>query len=163
MRSLGLALILTLAACSAPGSVPSPSPSASTRNLDCADAIEPIATPPAGYTEVLAAVAVNANEQSEVSKGDEVYRLFAKTGLAVRAGQASTLSVTGRVAILWGNGARPWATTLKIPACPAKGGLDWLIYPGGFALDQPRCVPLIVQAGGERQAVPMPIGTTCPP
>ncbi len=80
----------------------------------------------------------------------------------VRAEQESTLTVRGRVGIRWGNQPLPWASTLQIPACPAKGGADWLVYPGGFSVDEPQCVPLVVKADGKQQTRSMPVGTACP-
>jgi hypothetical protein len=45
--------------------------------------------------------------------------------------------------------------------CASAGG-GWLAYAGGFWIDHPACVPIIVRAGGKQQQVDIGVGTACP-
>ena len=42
-----------------------------------------------------------------------------------------------------------------------EGG-KWLAYAGGYWIDHPACVPIIVRTGGKQQTVHIGIGTPCP-
>ncbi|WP_143047236.1 hypothetical protein [Amycolatopsis xylanica] len=69
-----------------------------------------------------------------------------------------------RVSISWGNRAAEWTTSLRIPACPvphSESG-SWLVFPGGFLVDEPACVPLEVGSGSEVRTVHVSVGTPCP-
>jgi hypothetical protein len=56
----------------------------------------------------------------------------------------SAMMLAGRVAVHWG---QPATTG------PGQGRHPWLVHPGGFTLDEPQCVNLVVEAGGEKQTV----------
>ncbi|WP_250002765.1 hypothetical protein [Actinoplanes sp. M2I2] len=151
------------AARSAPPPVPSAPPppfSAAAGAIDCAHDLG--ARPPSeGYPLVLDAVALptavlQANESGEPG------RLFAKTGLLVRAGTAVELSVApeaaGDVIIGWGSPG-PKGTTVRVPACPdAKG---WVVFAGGYTVSEPVCVPLIVRVGDREQRAEVSVGVSC--
>ena len=93
----------------------------------------------------------------EPNESGEPGRLFAKTGLLVKAGTAVELTVarapgskeaaevTAGVTIGWGSPG-PEGTTIRVPACPSANG--WLAFAGGYTVTEPTCVPLIVRSGG---------------
>jgi hypothetical protein len=93
-------------------------------------------------------------------------RLFAKTGLLIKPGASFELVVPGayadRVGIGWGNGPITPTRRFVVAHCADSGGTDWLAYPGGYWIDHPACVPLIVTAGGHQQQVHIGLGTNCP-
>ncbi|WP_329252000.1 hypothetical protein OG417_08140 [Actinoallomurus sp. NBC_01490] len=105
--------------------------------------------------------------QAARAEGAGPHRLFAKTGLLVHAGREGSLTVpaswAARLSIAWGNHAPAWTTVLHIPACPAPPAATgrWLVFPGGFSLDQAACVPLRVRAGRETATVHVPVGAPC--
>jgi hypothetical protein len=96
--------------------------------------------------------------------GNGPLRLFAKTGLLVRPGTTFELIVPGqfasRLSIGWGAPGTPSHRVL-VGNCAGTGG-GWLAYAGGYWVDHPACVPIIVRAGGKQQQVHIGIGTACP-
>jgi hypothetical protein len=89
--------------------------------------------------------------------------LFAKAVLVLRADAEFDLEVPPALAphvrIGWGNPGTP-GTKLHVNACASRNG--WMWYPGGYWVDKPVCLPLIVRAGGQEETVNIPIGVGCP-
>jgi hypothetical protein len=147
---------------------PDPSPISDGVVLDCGWPIDTLPAPVQGYSAVLDAIAFDTRIlQADDGGGNDPHRLFAKTGLLVHAGRTASLAVaegwTDRVSIAWGNHAAEWTTTLHIPACPATpAGEDrWLVYPGGFSLDTPACIPLQVRTGDQVTTIHVAVGAPC--
>lgn len=101
---------------------------------------------------------------SRSGDGNGPLRLFAKTGLLIKPGTTFQLIVparfTSRLSIGWGAPGTP-SHRLLVGNCPGTGG-GWLAYAGGYWIDHPACVPLIVRAGGRQQQVRIGVGTACP-
>ncbi|MDR2985751.1 MAG: hypothetical protein LBV34_13020 [Nocardiopsaceae bacterium] len=102
--------------------------------------------------------------QTSVSgRGKGPLRLFAKTGLVIRPGTTFELVIparfTSRLSIGWGPSGAPSHKVL-VDNCTAGSG--WLAYAGGYWIDHPACVPIIVRAGGKQQQVHIGVGTACP-
>lgn len=97
--------------------------------------------------------------------GNGPLRLFAKTGLFFRPGTTFELIVPARFAsrlrIGWGNPGTP-SQTVDVSNCASPGGGGWLAIAGGYWIDHPACVPIIVRAGGKQQQVHIGVGTACP-
>lgn len=98
------------------------------------------------------------------------HQLFIKSALSIRAGQPATLAVPAgwiqHVAVEWGTSTRRWTTKLTIPACPPAAGDrgPWIDFPGGFAVDHPLCVPLVLAASGRSTTIHEALaGAHCPP
>lgn len=92
---------------------------------------------------------------------------FIKVGLAVHRGAEFTIEVPpswqDRMRIGWGNEGYTFANTLKVPGCvPESDGAQWLVFPGGFWLAEPDCVPLKIQTAGRTRTIHVPIGERCP-
>jgi len=135
--------------------------------LDCGSFIGGHA-PPASMQVVLGVVALPASPrysalQTSLS-GDGPLRLFAKTGLLVKPGTTFELIVpapfTSRLGIGWGSPATP-GDRLLVDNCAGTGG-GWVAFAGGYWVDHPACVPVIVRAGGKEQQVHIGVGTACP-
>jgi hypothetical protein len=96
--------------------------------------------------------------------GSGAPRLFAKTGLVIRPGTTFELIVPApfadRLRIGWGSPGTP-SHRVMVSNCPNPGG-GWLAYAGGYWIDHPACVPIIVRAGGKQQTVHIGLGTPCP-
>jgi hypothetical protein len=96
--------------------------------------------------------------------GSGALRLFAKTGLVIRPGTTFELIVPARFAdrlrIGWGSPGTP-SHRVVVSNCPNPGG-GWLAYAGGYWIDHPACVPIIVRAGGKQQEVHIGVGAPCP-
>jgi hypothetical protein len=96
--------------------------------------------------------------------GSGALRLFAKTGLVIRPGTTFELIVPAgfadRLRIGWGSPGTP-SHRVAVSNCPDPGG-GWLAYAGGYWIDHPACVPIIVRAGGKQQEVHIGVGTPCP-
>lgn len=96
--------------------------------------------------------------------GNGPLRLFAKTGLLIRPGTTFELIVpsrfTSRLSIGWGMPGTP-SHRLLVSNCAGTDG-RWLAYAGGYWIDHPACVPVIVRAGGRQQQVHIGVGTACP-
>jgi hypothetical protein len=107
----------------------------------------------------------DALQAGDSGLGDPAEKLFAKTGLTVKAGSSFTIAVRAdhadRARIGWGNPGRP--TTRLTVSCPVtSSGGTWLNFAGGYWVSSPMCLPLIVQTAGRRQQVMVGIGTPCP-
>lgn len=92
---------------------------------------------------------------------------FQKIGLAMKVGTAFTLSVSAEMRdsmkIGWSNSGYTLADELVIPGCSsAQANASWLVYPGGFWLKEPGCVPPEVTTDQTTQTIYIPIGKPCP-
>jgi hypothetical protein len=105
-----------------------------------------------------------ALQTSLSGQGTGALRLFAKTGLVIRPGTEFELIVparfTSRLSIGWGNPGTP-SHRVVVDNCLNPGG-GWLAYAGGYWIDHPACVPIIVRAGSEQQLVHIGVGRACP-
>ena len=50
---------------------------------------------------------------------------------------------------------------VRVGNCAGTGG-GWAAFAGGYRVDHPACVPVIVRAGGKEQQVHIGVGTACP-
>jgi hypothetical protein len=104
--------------------------------------------------------------QTALTGDAEPGRLFAKTGLIVKASTTFDIVVPAkyadRLGIGWGGAPSVPTSRLTVTDCPNPGGSGWLVYPGGYWIDHPACVPLIVKADGKEQQVHIGLGTACP-
>ncbi len=178
---------LTLAACSsspappatplpstptAASAAPSPNPSSTiaTATLRCSDVVgtDP---PSADLRQLEGVVAFPSTSQPALQTSQTgaagKRRLFAKFGLLVRAGQSMVIvaSDPDHVAMGWGN---PGTITsaLIIPGCPepanSSPGSEWLAFAGGYYVDRPQCIGLIVTRAGQEHTVRIGVGAPCP-
>lgn len=92
-------------------------------------------------------------------------RLFAKTGLFVRPGARLTVSVPSNQAqrpyIGWGNPAKSLSREVVVPACPGPAH-QWLAWPGGYWIEHPACVSVVVHTDSRQRTVRIGLGTPCP-
>jgi hypothetical protein len=138
-------------------------------NLDCSAPIDVVSSPTGPQRGILDVVGLDITStlQAVRAEGAGPHRLFAKTGLLVRAGREGSLTVPAswatRLSIAWGNHAAEWTTGLRIPVCPAPPAASgrWLVFPGGFSLDKAACVPLQVSAGKKTITVHVSLGAHC--
>lgn len=90
------------------------------------------------------------------------HRLFAKTGLVIRPGTTFEVIVparfTSRLSIGWDTPS----SRVVVSGCARPDGGGWLGYVGGYWIDHPACVPIIVSAGGRQQQVAIGLGKACP-
>lgn len=138
--------------------------------LRCADYIDDSA-PIGSLQVVLGVVALPASPRygalgtALLSSGQGPHRLFAKTGLVIKPGATFELvvpaSLAGRLGIGWGSPAVPDPQVL-VDKCANPAGTGWLAYAGGYWIDHPACVPIIVKAGGRQQTVHVGVGAACP-
>ncbi len=132
-----------------------------TMELDCRAVIDLLDTPPDSYVPVLDAVALPGPETPHnIGRIDiESGLRFAKTGLLVRAGVASTITVTDSDRRI-GWGSTEIARRIEIPAC--VGAAEWLVYAGGFWVPDPACMTLTVETEDGSDKISFPIDTPCP-
>jgi hypothetical protein len=131
-----------------------------TAELDCRATIDLVHMPPDEYISVLDAVALPGPEiPHEIGRIDNESGLgFAKAGLLVRPGTASAITVANLDHRI-GWGSTDAAQRMDIPAC--DGGADWLVYAGGFLVPEPACLTLVVESGGDRSEIRIPIDAPC--
>jgi len=132
-----------------------------TMELDCQATIDLIDTPPDDYRTVLDAVALpGPGTPHEIGRTDEASGLgFAKAGLLVRAGIASTITVADlEHRIGWG--ITETAQRIAIPPC--AGAAEWLVYAGGFYVPEPACMTLNVETENGSDKMRFPIDAPCP-
>jgi hypothetical protein len=143
------------------------------RDLPCGEFIS--TQPPAhDMRVVLGVVALATSPQSRralqtARSGlhDPAARLFAKSGLDIRAGARLGLIVPDplrdQFSIGWGNaGEGHRGTTIAVDACTGPPGAKWLAYAGGYYVHDPICAPLIVAAHQQRSRVRIGVGKACP-
>ncbi|GLY77069.1 hypothetical protein [Actinoallomurus iriomotensis] len=138
-------------------------------NLDCSGPIDMVSSPTGPQRGILDVVGLDITSTLQVGRTDGIgpHRLFAKTALLIHAGREGDLTVptswATRLSIAWGNHAPEWSTDLHIPACPAPPAASgrWLVFPGGFSLDEAACVPLQIRAGKETATVHVSVGARC--
>ncbi|MCO8271130.1 hypothetical protein M1L60_11050 [Actinoplanes sp. TRM 88003] len=140
-------------------SAPTGSPSGDARpdSVDCAHDIGG-RPPDDNFRLVLDSVAL-PTRVLEAHDSGEPGRLFAKTGLLVRADRAIEMTVTTPgVTLGWGSPG-PEGTTIRVPPCPSPQG--WLAFAGGYEVTAPTCVALTVRAGGREQQAEVSVGAEC--
>jgi len=137
--------------------------------LKCGDYID--AQPPPPDFQIVLGVVALPTSPSHAALGtsaggpDPSLRLFAKTGLVIKAGTNFELIVPDQpadhLAIGWGQNSTP-SRRVIVANCPDGRHTGWLAYPGGYWLSAPACVSLIVRASGKDQFVHIGLGTPCP-
>jgi hypothetical protein len=132
-----------------------------TMELDCQATIDLIDKPPDTYQPVLDAVALpGPGTFHQIGRTDEDTGLgFAKTGLLVRAGTASTITVADSDQRI-GWGTTETAQRIVIPPC--AGAAEWLVYAGGFYVPEPACMTLNVETEDGSDEMLFPIDAPCP-
>ena len=136
--------------------------------LKCADQIGWHAPAP-GFSVVFGRVALPTKKSLGAVKlhpKNPHSRYWAKQGLGVKPGTSFELVVpaawASRLTIQWGNPGTP-TTHLWVTNCHSKkAGAHWLAFAGGYTVDKPACVPLVVKAGGRQRTVHIGVGKACP-
>jgi len=142
--------------------------------LDCQMPIGSAASPPEYVTSIRGAVALQTSTSNrralQTSRDRDAaassQRYFAKSPLFVRTeGTSAAIRVArrarGHVALSWGNTDHDSIATREFTVGPCPGGGEWIVFPGGFYVDKPRCVELIVRASGRDQRVTIGVGSPC--
>lgn len=96
--------------------------------------------------------------------GDDGLR-FAKTGLLVREGAQAELAVPnewqGKLSMTWGQFTEG-TERIDVKPCAVEDPLgEWLFFAGGYLIDAPACVDLMVRTGDSTNSVSVPIGASC--
>jgi len=108
-----------------------------------------------------------ALQTSLTGESNAPLRLFAKTGLVIKSRTSFELIVPNQIAhhfsIGWGGAPSIPTHRVVISNCaPAGNGSGWLAYVGGYWIDHPACVPLIVKVGARQKQVRIGLGRPCP-
>ena len=167
------AAVVLVTACTPDGPAPvapTPPPSsaaASPGTVPCEHAIAHLATLSPTATDVLGVAGLPTGRVLQGTRVEDGW-FWAKQGLEVRVGAAVEVSVAPEAVeharIGWGSPA-PRGTTARIAGCPqpgCTGDCGWLAFAGGYWVDDPMCVPLIVRAGGREARVSVAVGEGCP-
>lgn len=97
---------------------------------------------------------------------DPAARLFAKSGLEIRAGARLRPIVPDRLrdqfSIGWGNARESHRTTITVDSCAGPPGARWLAYAGGYYVRDPFCASLLVAAHRQQRRVWIGVGKACP-
>jgi hypothetical protein len=144
--------------------------SPSVQHLDCSDYIGAHPVVP-GLQVVLGVVALPISTagpalQTARTGDTSIPRLFAKTGLLVRAGTDFQIVVPrgsgNRLGIGWGSSASP-SKAVVVSHCPrAHLPVKWIAFAGGYWLDHPACVRLEVRTADRQRSVRLGLGAPCP-
>lgn len=144
----------------------SPLPAGGQGTIPCDSVIGSAVAPPPGLTVVVDDVALPLQRALDPSPtgGSGSPRLFAKQGLLVRAGAQPELRVPAdwesRAWIGWGNPAGP-ASFVTVSACSPSGSDPWIAFAGGYYVDEPACVPIVVRSAGRETTVRVGVGVAC--
>ena len=128
--------------------------SVSQNSLSCADAAATTQSLDPGATAVLGQISLAGDDGvrplSMVSSGrdDDSQRLWTKAPLLTYGDREVALEVPEgeRFWLGWGNPASP-TRRMTIQGC---SGASWTVFAGGFWIDSPKCVHLIVRTSGQR-------------
>jgi len=176
---LGLFLIALVGACTSgdpatrtaapPSAAPTSAPPPPTTALgpdevNCDHSIATLKTPTSGTRVVLGAVALPTAVLQPVPVDG---RFWSKRGLEVLAGAVVEISVApeaaGHASIVWGNarepGSRQTVNGCTVLGCAADCG--WLAFAGGYWVDAPACVPIVVRSNGREERVGVAVGAPC--
>jgi hypothetical protein len=135
--------------------------------VGCDQIIDRTARPLAGgYRRVLGVIAAPPAYIPQVVENDDPsWPFWEKSGMVIRAG-STPIDVRvpakwrNRAAITWGNG-RPAVSAIRFTPCPSPTGV-WNAYAGGFLMrTRGACIPLVFEAGRERQVVRFGVGVRC--
>jgi hypothetical protein len=137
--------------------------------LRCADSSTAFDQPPADRQVLFDQVALPTHKALQTNRSgdlDFAGRLFAKAGLYIASGSSFSLIVpadwVGRLTIGWGSPGQR-TTHLYVRDCAASAlQKHWLAFAGGFWIDQPACVPLLVKTASQQQTVQIGLGAPCP-
>ena len=152
---------------------PRDTPASGARDLPCDEFIA--TRPPAHDMRVVLGVVAlptsphsrRALQTARSDLHDPAARLFAKSGLDVRAGARLRLIVPdplrNQFSIGWGNASEGHrGTTIAVDGCTGPQGAKWLAYAGGYYARDPFCAPLIVAAHQQQRRVRIGVGEACP-
>ena len=136
--------------------------------VECLHAIGEQPAPTSATTVFLGDVALETGRRLRPDKAggnDSPHPLFAKSGLMVRNGAVVDIEVVpapgNGTSIGWGNG-RPSAGAVRVPGCTTgPTETSWVTFPGGYHVDRPGCVTLIVRSRGLQTKVHVPVGADC--
>jgi hypothetical protein len=142
----------------------------SSGSLDCSADILTHGRSPS-YRVVVGAVALQAWPAAGVLHASADHtpgapRLFAKTGLLVRAEVPSTITVEASphhvVEMGWRNGSVVPTRRVVVPPCHRDGTSRWLAFPGGYWVSRPGCLTVTVRSRGRADSVRVAVGAPCP-
>ena len=90
--------------------------------------------------------------QTSPAGTDPAAGLFAKQGLVVRIGALVDLRIgdasVGHAGIGWGNpGTDGDHVRVEATNCHAPSTAQWVAFAGGYYVNEPMCVPIVVEAG----------------
>ncbi|MEA2000707.1 MAG: hypothetical protein U9N84_02280 [Actinomycetota bacterium] len=159
-------LVLTACTSSDPGTIIA---EVRTSTLVCSSMIDSSLDLPSSYTDILGVVALPTSESApaalQVNRDDKappIERYWAKTGLVVMAGRSFELRIAddlvGSAAMGWGS---PAQMVERVVDGGCEGGSGWVAYPGGFVVDEPRCIRITVKSGNDEQTVDIGVGAPC--
>jgi hypothetical protein len=132
--------------------------------VDCEHSIATIKAPTPGTRVVLGVVALPVDVLQPVPVDG---RFWSKRGLEVLSGAVAEISIApeaaGHAWIEWGNPPEP-ATVQRVNGCPVPGcaaGCGWLAFAGGYWVDAPTCVPIVVRSNDREARVGVAVGAAC--
>jgi hypothetical protein len=164
------ALACVLTACTGdPVTVPTSAPTLpvppSSDALRCGDAIDVMNAPPSDRTVVLGVIALPTTRVLQASPSGSAPRLFAKDGLVVRVGARVVLRIgdawVEHARIAWGNPGTASDQVRVAPTDCTGAASRWVAFAGGYYVDEPTCLPIVVESGATRQVVYIPVGAAC--
>jgi hypothetical protein len=125
----------------------------------------------APFGDAVALQASSSNSQALQTSRDPsakvaFLRYFAKSPLFLRTQHGRAAIVVsrrdrGHVALTWGNTDHDAVATRRLVVGPCPGGIGWIVFPGGFYVDKPRCISLIVRTLGREHQVAVGVGSPC--
>jgi len=163
MRIL-LAVAFLVAGCTAPAPAPTPTPSApndGTPLIDCLAVIDRPTEMTPSMEVFLDAVQLPTKVVLQTTPTSTSSQLFAKWGLVIRAGNTVDLLVSGEDldhAMIGWSGAPSKPRTHIRAQCPGEG---WMAFAGGYWVDSPRCITLIIRARGQQAIAHIAVGAPC--
>ena len=132
--------------------------------MSCAETIDNLDQPPTDYRIVADSVAFNPDVLQVTSDpNDPEGRLWSKDGLVVRAGAEFEILTTeadaGSLRFAWGTMGGD-VSALAVPGCESRGW-DWMVFAGGWTVDEPGCYDVLVRTDNEIHTTQMAIGEPC--
>ncbi|MDX6628664.1 MAG: hypothetical protein QOH00_910 [Gaiellales bacterium] len=163
------AILITALVVVAAGTAPAATPRLAL--VDCDDAARSVAQPGGRLYGDRLGLSWGSRAKKLVLSQTAGFPYASRLPIFIRAGgRRFTIEIApawrGRAGMAWDRrgDARPAiARGVRVAPCPGGDGSSiWLAYPGGFYVQRPACLPLVITIGPRRYRARVPLGRACP-
>ena len=169
MRTALALIAIAFAGTAAGSSAPAATPRLAIVNCD--DAARSVAQPGGALYGARLGLSWGSGARKLAPAQNATFPFWSKLPIFIRAGgRAFTIEIAPawheRAGLAWdsrGDAKPAIARGVRVEPCPAGDGASvWLAYPGGFYVQKPACLPIVITIGARRYTARVPLGRACP-